>query len=393
MTYGVDENGNRMGIADGFESTFTPVADSQNEIMPEPDEATSLNPQTHPRRLVRLSNVTVSAPSEPAALAEGDIAWTLTESSDGESHPLIPGKLGDVKIIERDSEGNETAVAGGFVDGESYNIVGFVMLNEEREATMEMWPVEAVHLRRTGEVKATFSAGAIVDQAEADGTIPVRFEGMTMVTLSCDTRNAVIYYALGEGADNLRWYEYQRPFAVTADEYIHAKAIAPNAIESGHTHIALSALAQSGDVEFDVTSEYGCTTVKLTAAAGATIWYSTGNDRTCTTRYNGTPLKFTADTRLYACAQEPGQSRGAVSVIHVAVVGTEAGSISGKVDMRIVSSEPGKAVIELFAVGDAPERLEDSLHHRGGRRSSRRRHRVHRADSPHRERHCHGGAR
>ncbi|MDE5689017.1 MAG: chitobiase/beta-hexosaminidase C-terminal domain-containing protein [Paramuribaculum sp.] len=353
VTYGVDENGNRMGIADGFESTFKPVADNQNEIVPAPDETTALDFDTHPRRLVCLRNVKVSAPAEAAALADGDIAWTLTESGDGNTHALIPGKLGAVTIIERDSEGKEIAVSSEFVDGESYDITGFVMLNESREAAMEMWPVEATHLRTTGAVKASYSDGTIVDPAEEDGTIPVRFEGMTMVTLTCDTHNATIYYALGKNSDNLKWYEYQqRPIVVTADEYIHAKAIAPNAIESGHTHIALSALKQSGDVEFDVTSEYGCTTVRLTAAAGAAIWYSTGDDRSCTTRYNGTPLKFTADTRLYACAQAPGQSRGAVSAIHVAVIGTEAGSISGKVEISARLNEEGKPVVTITPADD-----------------------------------------
>ena len=321
--FDIDASGNRVAVADGFESTFTPAETSGREISYEPDETTALDAATHPRRYVRLRNVRVSAPAAAAAAADGDIAWTLTESGDGGEHALIPGKLGEVKIVERDSEDNETAVAGGFADGKSYDIEGFVMLNAAREAAMEMWPLKATLLQTTGAVKASFSAGAIEDAAEADGTIPVRFEGMTMVTLSCDTKNAVIYYALGEGADNLRWYEYQRPIAVTADEYIHAKAIAPNAIESGHTHIRLSAMTQSGDIVFTPAAADGETTLTIAAkgevAQGTLIYYSTGADRSCNKLYTA-PLKFTEETLVHACLQEPGKSKGAVYSIQVMVM-------------------------------------------------------------------------
>ena len=321
--FDIDASGNRVAVADGFESTFTPAETSGREINYVPDETTALDAATHPRRFVRLRNVRVSAPAAAAAAADGDIAWTLTESGDGGEHALIPGKLGEVKIVERDSEGHETAVAGGFADGKSYDIEGFVMLNAAREAAMEMWPLKATLLQTTGAVKASFSAGTEVDEPQADGTIPVRFEGMTMVTLSCDTRNAVIYYALGEGADNLKWYEYQRPIAVTADEYIHAKAIAPNAIESGHTHIALSLKAQSGDIVFTPAAADGETTLTIAAkgevAQGTLIYYSTGADRSCNKLYTA-PLKFTEETLVHACLQEPGKSKGAVYSIQVMVM-------------------------------------------------------------------------
>ncbi|MDE5687719.1 MAG: chitobiase/beta-hexosaminidase C-terminal domain-containing protein [Paramuribaculum sp.] len=320
--FDIDESGNRVAVADGFESTFAPAETCDREISYVPDEATKLNSDTHPRRLVHLRNVKVCAPAEAAALADGNIAWTITESADGGTHALIPGKLGEVKITERDSEGNET-VSNEFVDGKSYDITGFVMLNEAREAAMEMWPLEATALQTTAAVKASFSTGTIADPADEDGTIPVRFEGMTMVTLTCDTHNATIYYALGKGSDNLKWYEYQRPFAVTADEYIHAKAVATGCIESGHTHIALTALAQSGDIAFTPVAADGETTLTIAAkgevAEGTVIWYSTGTDRSCNTVYSA-PLTFTEETLVHACLQEPGKSKGAVYSIQVMVM-------------------------------------------------------------------------
>ena len=316
--YEVDANGNRMAVADGFESTFRPQTSGAAVITPVPDEADALDFATHPRRLVRLRNVTVNSLATPGEGGNLQIAWTLTEDSDGETHSLMPGKLGAVKIIERDSEGNPVAESSEFVNGESYNVVGFVMLNSAREATMEMWPVEATHLRRTSEVKASMS-NVVNTQTDTEGTIFAQFEDMTMVTLSCDTRNAVIYYALGEGPDNLTWYEYQRPFAVTADEYIHAKAIAPNAIESGHTHISLIRRTEAGDVTITVdNSTAGQAKVTMASAETGTIIYWTSNDKREKT-YTA-PVVFDRTLIVYARLKVSGKTDGAVCHALVEIV-------------------------------------------------------------------------
>jgi hypothetical protein len=358
-----DENGNRIAVADEFESTFKSSGPADAKFTHEPDVTDALDIEKHPRRLVTLKGVTASA-SDAASIRDID-KWSIAESGDHGTHALKVGMLGDVDVYTVDEDGNKQPVAEGFADGATYDITGFVMLNDpSKEAKMEVWPLEAKLLRKTAAVTATIGDGN-TQSTNGAGEITASFEGMTMVSLVCPSKNSKIYYAFdqskGFSPDNLTWYEYQHEFAVTKDTYIHAKAVAPNAVESDHTHIVLTALGKSGDVEFNVTPGDGVTTLTIApaagAAAGSTIWYSEGNDRSCNKVYTaGTELKYTEETTVYACIQEPGKAKGAVSSIRVMVVdmpqgggnGNDNAKVSGKVVFTIDdTSDPTKVTVYL----------------------------------------------
>ncbi len=358
-----DENGNRIAVADEFESTFKSSGPADAKFTHEPDVTDALDIEKHPRRLVTLKGVTASA-TDAASIRDID-KWSIAESGDHGTHALKVGILGDVDVYTVDEDGNKQPVAEGFADGATYDITGFVMLNDpSKEAKMEVWPLEAKLLRKTAAVTATIGDGN-TQSTNGAGEITASFEGMTMVSLACPSKNSKIYYAFdqskGFSPDNLTWYEYQHEFAVTKDTYIHAKAVAPNAVESDHTHIVLTALGKSGDVEFNVTPGDGVTTLTIApaagAAAGSTIWYSEGNDRSCNKVYTaGTELKYTEETTVYACIQEPGKAKGAVSSIRVMVVDMPQGGsndndnakVSGKVVFTIDdTSDPTKVTVYL----------------------------------------------
>ncbi len=348
--YTVDEHGNRLATADGFESTFNPTDAAPGEtLQPTPDEATKLSLKDHPRRLVRLKGVKVSAPSIATAADNGITEWEVMEQGDNETHIMPVGKLGAVKIL--DADGNVEGDA--FVDGESYDIVGFVMLNSARDAKMEIWPVEARHLSRVAEVEVSFSAGT-TRQVNSDGEIEAAFDGMTMVTLSCETRGARMLYALGRDNADLVWYEYQRPFAVTANEYIHAKAEAANAVESDHTHIVLTRKDMASDVTFRVDdSTPGKVVVTLSAAPGAKIFWWTALNEKEVLYDQDTPIVLEETDMVFAYATESGKVDGKVCSKFVKVTGGLGGDqntgdrVSGRVVFSLDNSEEGKVKVNI----------------------------------------------
>ncbi len=325
--YKVDEYGNRMAVATGYEHTFGNVADDgESVIKATPDEVSSIS-AANARRLVRISNVRVNA----AGGRSGE--WTITELSDGQTHPLMAGLLGEVEVT--DAEGNPTGET--LQDGETYNITGFVMLGELRtvpsdpedadseptvESTVEFWPMSAVRVTRSAPVTAEMTNLAEEPVTDENGDIRATFNGMTEVSLSTTGHNATIYYWLeSEETDESKatWYTYQRPFIITGQEKIHAKSQAEGMAESDHTHVILTPATMSGDVEFSVNAEPGMTTVTITAAAGSEIWYSNGTAG-CDKRYTaGQKLTFEEETMLYACAKAPGMGRGPVSRMLVMV--------------------------------------------------------------------------
>ena len=326
--YKVDVYGNRMAVATGYEHTFGNVADSGEAVIKAtPDEVSGIS-AANARRLVRISNVRVNAAD---AANRGE--WTITELSDGQTHPLMAGLLGEVEVT--DAEGTPTGET--LQDGETYNITGFVMLGESRtvpsdpedadseptvESTVEFWPMSAVRVTRSAPVTAEMTNLAEEPVTDENGDIRATFNGMTEVSLSTTGHNATIYYWLeSEETDESKatWYTYQRPFIITGQEKIHAKSQAEGMSESDHTHVILTPAAMSGDVEFSVNAEPGMTTVTITAAAGSEIWYSTGTAG-CDKRYTaGQKLTFEEETMLYACAKAPGMGRGPVSRMLVMV--------------------------------------------------------------------------
>ncbi len=370
--YTVDEHGNRMATADGFESTFNPTdAAADEKLIPVPDEATALSYENHPRRLVRLKGVKVKAPAVEAAAENGITEWDVIEQGDNETHVMPVGKLGNVKI--QDAKDN---IETDFVDGESYDIVGFVMLNSARDAQMEIWPVEARHLSRVAEVEVKFGDGTS-RQVNSAGEIEAAFDGMTTVEFSCATGGARILYAYGYDNNDLVWYEYQgRPLIVTTNEYIHAKAEADNAVESDHTHIVLKRKDMASDVTFSVDdSTPGKAVVTLKAAAGAKIfWWTTESDEE--SLYNANDkIELTETDIVYAYATESGKVDGKVchKLVKVTPETVEpvdpsdpsdpteptdpeqpADRVSGRVVFSLDNSEVGKVKVKI-----APETMPE----------------------------------
>ncbi len=358
MGHKIDENGNHLAVADGFADTFVPTAATEQDnvdYLPVPVDASELNINVHPGRMVRLMNVTVHAPQAKADGAGTTLnpeIWTITESNDNATHPMMVGKLGKVTIHERDASGVEVGEpTNDFVDGDSYHIIGYVMLGTPgRDVQMEMWPVQATHLEMTEPVEVSFDSGTTVaDEPNEFGEIEASFQGMTLVRLTCPTRGATIMYAFGDNPDNLNWYQYQHPFAVTSSTYMHAKAVNGLNVESGHTHVVFTALQPSGDIAFSATAGDGKTTLTIApqgeVAEGTEIWYSIGNERSCSRLYR-TPMTFTESTTVYACLQEPGKARGAVSTIRVMVIPASAGTakVSGRVRFITSTDEQTEAV-------------------------------------------------
>lgn len=317
--YRVDANGNRMAVATGYDHTFGNITkeadiDEAARIAGLPDVVSSLS-TANARRLVRVMNVRVAAPKERIG------QWTLTELADGKTHPLMNGLLGNVTIT--DADGYPTGEE--LTDGETYNITGFVMLGaaaDDGTATVELWPMSAIRVTRSAPVTVSMTNLTDGPTTGADGEIRASFNGMTEVTLTTTGHNTSIYYWLeSEEPDEAKatWYLYQRPFIITGSERIHAKSQAEGMAESDHTHISLTPVGMSGDVEFEVKATDGSTAVVIKAAEGARIWYSTGTPA-CDKSYTaGTVLTFSEETMLYACAQEPGQGRGRVSRMLVMV--------------------------------------------------------------------------
>ncbi len=358
-----DENGNRMAVADEFKSTFASSGPADDKFTHEPDVTDALDIEKHPRRLVTLKGVKALHQAPERGTAD----WTVVESGDNAQHGMNLSMLGNVTIYERDSEGNLTATDDTeFTDGESYDITGFVMLGTtSRLGAMEIWPMSATHLVRTGAVKASFGKNAeVAEQPNDNGEIEVKFLTGTMVTLTCDTKGAEIYYALGEGKDDLTWYLYQRPFAVANNEYIHAKAIAPNSVESEHTHIVMSLIqtevATPVDIEVN-NSTPGKAVITMKAAEGASIRYWTATDAEKVdfkeSTYTG-PFALTETDIVYAYAMEAGKDNSPVSHKLVVVVAEEdeepepepvipQEKMSGKVVITSHIGENGEPVVSI----------------------------------------------
>lgn len=375
-----DIAGNPHGTADGFESTFIPYElPSGQDFNPEPLEVFAIT-EAHAHSLVRIMNVTVNAPG--ATLTAGVTpqkyagTWTITEAEGHATHPMVIGSLGPVRIYHRDIEGNllknpdgsDMITSDDFVDGNSYNIIGYVMLDEPgRETTLEVWPIHATTVHRTAEVAVAFNNMENVVITESNGAddthhqareIKALFTGMAKIELSCPTRDAKIYYSW----DNDTWYLYQHPLVITEDCYLHTKAMADRAEESLHTHIELTKAVESGEVDFEITAETDKTIVSLQlpdgAPTGTLIWYSTGTDRTCSQLYTK-PLEFTAETQLYACIQQPGYGKGKPTAIYVMVKGSTDEKTSGRITFAVNYRQDGAAVVTL-----SPEEnlVPDSYH-------------------------------
>ncbi|MDE6049620.1 MAG: hypothetical protein K2G09_08010 [Paramuribaculum sp.] len=360
--YKVDDHGNRIAMATGHMSTFkkitspkwegdkqTPEAD---QFHAQPDTITAISPQYHVNRLVTLMNVTVNKKTTSAPV-ENEELWTISEPQTGSAHSMIVGRLGKVDVSHRDDKGND--IPEDFIEGGAYNLTGFVMLGEPtRAGEIEFWPLKAERVTRTGRAMAEIT-NTMTQITQENGDIIADFYGTATVTLDNKDRNTTIYYMIdshNEELSNAVWYTYQHPILINSSEVIRVKCQAPGFAESNMIIITLNKVEQTGNVSFNVTSEYGKTTVRLSAEDGAAIYYGR-NDPSCRSRYSSsTPLVFTQGTVLYARAQVPGKPMGAVSQLHVMVVGGSTSTVSGKVKFELDDSENGSKLVKISPVDD-----------------------------------------
>lgn len=364
-----DANGNIMADASKYDTpeTIAPDDIAQGEqITVKPDQVNALTAASA-RRLVTVSNVTATAVTVRAAGAP----FTITTLDGSQTHPLMSGNLGDVKIQETDAQGNLTDTDLDFADGEAYDITGFVMLGEAAgaadEPEIELWPVSAIHLVRTPAVSVDVQ-GALTMTETSDNEYQARFTDMTAVSFSADNvRDARIYYSF----DNEEWFEYFKPIAVDASCMIHAKAVAPGMTESVHTHLTLEKVTVSGDIEFTATPapEGGNVSVALRPSADLAegsyaIRYTTdGTNPTTASALYSAPFDLTESATVKAILIENGCEPGAIARAYITVPAAQPEqpeqpsepdpTVSGRVKFSLDDSDPAKVLVKIEPDGAA----------------------------------------
>lgn len=361
-----DANGNIMADASKYDTPAAIAPDdiAQGEqITVKPDQVNALTAASA-RRLVTVSNVTAKAVTARAAGAP----FTITTLDGSQSHPLMSGNLGDVKIQETDAQGNLTDTDLDFADGEAYDITGFVMLGEAAgvadEPEVELWPVSAIHLVRTPAVSVDVQ-GALTMTETSENEYLARFTDMTAVSFSADNvRDARIYYSF----DNEEWFEYFKPIAVDASCMIHAKAAAPGMTESVHTHLTLEKVTVSGDIEFTATPapEGGKVSVALRPSADLAegsyaIRYTTdGTNPTTASALYSAPFDLTESATVKAILIENGCEPGAIARAYITVPAAQPEqpsepdpTVSGRVKFSLDDSDPAKVLVKIEPDGAA----------------------------------------
>lgn len=364
-----DANGNIMADASRYDTPAAIAPDdiAQGEqITVKPDQVNALTAASA-RRLVTVSNVTAKAMTARTAGAP----FTITTLDGSQSHPLMSGNLGVVKIQETDANGNLTDTDLDFADGEAYDITGFVMLGEAAgaadEPEVELWPVSAIHLVRTPAVSVDVQ-GALTMTETSDNEYQARFTDMTAVSFSADNvRDARIYYSF----DNEEWFEYFKPIAVDASCMIHAKAAAPGMTESVHTHLTLEKVTVSGDIEFTATPapEGGKVSVALRPSADLAegsyaIRYTTdGTNPTTASALYSAPFDLTESATVKAILIENGCEPGAIARAYITVPAAQPEqpeqpsepdpTVSGRVKFSLDDSDPAKVLVKIEPDGAA----------------------------------------
>ncbi|MDE6460918.1 MAG: chitobiase/beta-hexosaminidase C-terminal domain-containing protein, partial [Paramuribaculum sp.] len=238
--YTEDDHGNRMAVATGLGDSFNSVSSPRGgeggdfphlektpqeiEFHAEPDTITSLS-ELNARRLVTVMSVTLHKAAS-ADLAQEE-QWIIEDQQNGETHPFMVGRLGNVYVSSKGENGAD--VVEELRDGATYNITGFVMLGERNRAgSVEFWPVQANRVNRTAKPTARIT-NYTNRQVLENGDIIAQFHGTATVELRHNEPTASIYYKfdsespegnLSEG----RWYLYQHPIVMTKSDVIRIKA-------------------------------------------------------------------------------------------------------------------------------------------------------------------------
>ncbi|MDE5836500.1 MAG: chitobiase/beta-hexosaminidase C-terminal domain-containing protein [Paramuribaculum sp.] len=357
--YMEDTHSNRIAVATGHLSTFDKITSplwEDDKMTPEadqfhaaPDTLNSLS-LLNARRLVTLMNVTLT--DGKVQTNDGEDLWYIQDRQTGQNHPMYVGRLGKVSAASYSSDG--TRVPEELRDGSAYNITGFVMLGDPtgREGEVEFWPIQADRVTRSPRPTADFTNTLSNQVNSTNGDYMVNFNGTTTVTLKSTRPNTTIYYMIdshSEDNSTATWYTYQHPILIDKSDVIRVKCQEPAFAESATIVITLNKIDRAGDVSFNVTSEYGKTTVRLTTdEPNATIYYGINNSA-CPNRYS-TRLTFTQGAKLYACVQVSGKPRGAVSMLQVMVVGGTSSTVSGRVQFELDEGSNGAKLVKISPV-------------------------------------------
>ena len=357
--YMEDTHSNRIAVATGHLSTFDKITSplwEDDKMTPEadqfhaaPDTLNSLS-LLNARRLVTLMNVTLT--DGKVQTNDGEDLWYIQDRQTGQNHPMYVGRLGKVSAASYDNEGKR--IPEELRDGSAYNITGFVMLGDPtgREGEVEFWPIQADRVTRSPRPTADFTNTLSNQVNSTNGDYMVNFNGTTTVTLKSTRPNTTIYYMIdshSEDNSTATWYTYQHPILIDKSDVIRVKCQEPAFAESATIVITLNKIDRAGDVSFNVTSEYGKTTVRLTTdEPNATIYYGINNSA-CPNRYS-TRLTFTQGAKLYACVQVSGKPRGAVSMLQVMVVGGTSSTVSGRVQFELDEGSNGAKLVKISPV-------------------------------------------
>ena len=298
-------------------STETRPAELDRDIELEPDVVTTIS-AANARRYVRITGVRLTGSDFESedGIAAQDTEWKLTtDKGAGTDIPV------NHTILEPSFDwdaADQTAAA-------YYNITGFAMIGED--GNVELWPLEVEKVKSSEPVVPSFTGNITVDPVTADGITTVEFYPSTTVSLRCpiaDPSSATIYYYVSadgsKPGSDAKWNVYAQPFAVTSDSYITMYATAEGYEQSAPTYIDMKLGKPAGTVAFAVKAESGKTTVTMTAAEGAEIFWSEDAAKPMEqwTRYVA-PVEFTKATNIQAYARE-GKKIGAVSSMYVMVV-------------------------------------------------------------------------
>ncbi|MDE5687471.1 MAG: chitobiase/beta-hexosaminidase C-terminal domain-containing protein, partial [Paramuribaculum sp.] len=331
-------------------SSETRPAELDKDIEFEPDVVTVITP-ANARRFVKITGVrlTGSAFESEDGIDNHDTEWKLTtEKGAGIDIPV------NHNILQPSFNWDETDQSAAAY----YNITGFAMLDEQGQ--IELWPLEVEKVKSSEPVVPSFTGNITVDPVTADGITTVEFYPSTTVRLHCpiaDPESATIYYYVSadgsKPGSDAKWNVYAQPFAVTSDCYITMYATAEGYEQSAPTYIDMKLGKPAGTVAFGVKAESGKTTVTMTAAEGAEIFWTADATKPMEqwTRYE-VPVEFTEAANISAYARE-GKKNGAVSSMYVMVVEmpetpeNPKERISGRVKFDIDDSQPGKVIVHI----------------------------------------------
>jgi LruC domain-containing protein len=178
------------------------------------------------------------------------------------------------------------------------------------------------------------------------------FETSTVVTLSCSTSGATIYYTTDGNDPTTSSTKYTGPFTLTESATVKVKAFkigaTPSAVAKAEFKISIAAPTISpngGSFETEVTLTLSCST------SGVSIYYTTDSSEPTTSsiKYTG-PFKLTESATVKAKAFKPGTTPSGIAkvvfniFVAIPAITPNGGTFTDPVKVTIASSTPGASI-------------------------------------------------